>query len=42
MRTDEAIEVLYMLMRHKAKTDAVREALRMAVEALKREEDDLK
>lgn len=40
MRNDEAIKVLYMLLRYKAKTEAVREALQMAVEALMREEDD--
>ena len=42
MRADEAIAILYELMRHKAKTTAIKEALQMAVEALKREEDDLR
>ena len=42
MRNDEAIALLYEMLRYRNEPPAVREALRMAVEALQREEDDLR
>ena len=42
MKSDEAIKIIYTLLRYREQKPAVREALQMAVEALQREEDDLK
>lgn len=40
MRNDEAIALLYEMLRYRNEPPAVREALRLAVEALKREDNE--